>query len=178
MPELGNNETSQTNFIPEYSSGRSRWHTALWLAAVVTVIVLVGLVVWGLIDGWLRCLAIWARPFAPFSTAAIALVASVIALLSYRQRRHADNRAEWWRRVQAAIDLLTEDEKIGRRSGLVLMGHLFADNGPTKKDLRMLMDVGSTLISEVIDRVTTSSQERAVNTDYTGDPSAGQEAGR
>lgn len=94
-----------------------------------------------------------ARPFAPYSTAAIAAIAGVIAWFSYRHRRIAHNRAEWWRRAQYAIDLVcTEDDKVGRNTGMRLLTHLLKDPSSTQSDAELLEDTVDSLIDEVVSR--------------------------
>lgn len=103
---------------------------------------------------------IWAAPFAPFSAAFVAFVAGLIAWLTYRHRRkaddrdyehrrRADNRAEWWRRVQSAIDLATADaDQIGRKTGLTLLDHLSQDQDVTRQDIQLIIEVTNGIIDE------------------------------
>lgn len=114
----------------------------------------------GLIAGWthnavglVRELLTLAEPFAPYSTALVALVAGLIAWISYRHRRIADNRAEWWRRAQYAIDLTcTDDDKIGRNTGMRLLNHLLKDRSATQADAELLEDTVDALVDEVVAR--------------------------
>jgi flagellar biogenesis protein FliO len=41
---------------------------------------------------------------SPMAVLAAAIVAAVVGLLSLRQKAQADNRSEWWRRAQWALD--------------------------------------------------------------------------
>ncbi len=41
---------------------------------------------------------------SPLAVLAAAIVAAVVGLLSLRQKARADNRSEWWRRAQWALD--------------------------------------------------------------------------
>lgn len=119
-------------------------------------------IIWKLLDGGLREAFIWAAPFAPFSTAFVAVIAGAIAWLNYWHRRAADNRtyehqrvvdhrAEWWRRVQSAINLATADsDQIGRGAGIALLSHLADDPDLTPRDLELILDVLNNLMDEVI----------------------------
>ncbi|MCZ2403110.1 hypothetical protein IV498_07925 [Paenarthrobacter sp. Z7-10] len=49
---------------------------------------------------------VWAA-FAPLLAA---IVAALIAVAALWQRRRADNRAEWWRRAQWALDASMSDQ--------------------------------------------------------------------
>lgn len=49
---------------------------------------------------------VWAA-FAPLMAA---VIAALIAVVTLWQRRRADNRAEWWRRAQWALDASMSDE--------------------------------------------------------------------
>lgn len=81
----------------------------------------------------------------------IAVGGAVVAFLSYRQRRIADNRAEWWRRTSNAIELCaTPGPKIGRRTGMQLLTEMLKDPTATRMDAQMLDRVVSTLIDEIV----------------------------
>ncbi|MEV8148822.1 hypothetical protein AB0O52_11845 [Arthrobacter sp. NPDC080073] len=41
---------------------------------------------------------------SPLAVLAAAIVAAIVGLLSLRQKARADNRSEWWRRAQWALD--------------------------------------------------------------------------
>lgn len=88
-----------------------------------------------------------ARMLLPF----VGVGAAVVAFLSYRQRRLADNKAEWWRRVSRAIELCaTAEDQIGRNTGMTLMNYLLTDPTTTQEDAEMLADVVDTLINEIV----------------------------
>lgn len=56
-----------------------------------------------------------AAGLSPLAILIAAVIAGVIALLTLRQRQVADDRSEWWRRTQWALDKATSlnvDEKI------------------------------------------------------------------
>jgi hypothetical protein len=48
--------------------------------------------------------------WAAFAPVIAAIIAAVIAYFTLRQRRRADNRAEWWRRTQWALDASMSDQ--------------------------------------------------------------------
>ena len=87
-------------------------------------------------DGLGHLLALLA-PFAPYATAFAAFVAAMIALSSLSHRRRADSRAEWWRRVEYAMDLTREEGKVGRNTGMQLLTHLLDDRRWDEVDVKM-----------------------------------------
>lgn len=98
---------------------------------------------------WLQIIEACARILLPV----VAVTAAVVAYLSYRQRRLADNRSEWWRRVASAIELCaTAEDKIGRNTGMTLMNHLLKDPTATQADAAMLAEVANELIDEIVER--------------------------
>lgn len=100
------------------------------------------------IPAWLQFVEIGARALLPL----VAVGAAIIGWKSYHQRRLADNRAEWWRRVSNAIELCaTADDQIGRNTGMTLMNHLLRDPTATQDDAEMLEEVVNTLINEIVD---------------------------
>lgn len=134
------------------------------ITSILAFLLFSGLVIWGVAEGWFRELFMWMAPFAPFSTAFVAAVAGVIAWRTYVHRRKIDNRAEWWRRVQSAIDLATTDaDQIGRKTGLTLLSHLSEDPDITSRDLELIRDVAEALMDEVLLEEKTRSTEEVEN---------------
>lgn len=103
-------------------------------------------------DGIAHLLGLF-EPFAPYATAAAAFVAAMIALNSLSHRRQADSRAEWWRRVEYAMDLTREEGKVGRNTGMQLLTHLLDDKRWDEVDVKMLSEANEILISEVVDKL-------------------------
>lgn len=98
---------------------------------------------------WMQWVEACTRALLPV----IALLAAFVAYKSYRQRRVADNRSEWWRRVSDAIELCTtSEEQVGRNTGMALMTHLLKDTTATQVDAKMLGDVVDSLIDEIVDQ--------------------------
>lgn len=98
---------------------------------------------------WMQVFESVARMLLPL----VAIVAAGVAYLSYRQRRLADNKAEWWRRVSKAIELCaTAEDQVGRNTGMTLMNHLLTDPTTVQEDAAMLADVVDSLINEIVDR--------------------------
>lgn len=145
-----------------------RWSIIVGGVATVAIAVLL-LVGWGLRDGWILDFPVWlgamltlAAPFAPYATALVAIIASWIAFSTLKHRRQADQetlaqreaadkKAEWWRRVQFAIRLVTvESDKIGRNTGMTLLTHLVKDPSSTADDAALLVDTVNTLIDEIV----------------------------
>lgn len=128
-------------------------HTALALAAgnacvLAAAVSLVALLPDQAIDV-ARTGLLLARPFAPYSTAAVAFFGGIIAWRSYVHRRNSDYRAEWWRRVQHALEMATVDEdRLGRETGLRLLVRLVEDESATEADAALLYEISQSLISE------------------------------
>lgn len=88
---------------------------------------------------------------APFSTAIVGAIAAIIALFTLSHRRRADSRAEWWRRVEYAMDLTREDDRVGRNTGMQLLIHLLDDRRWDPTGVTMLDEVNETLIQEILE---------------------------
>lgn len=95
---------------------------------------------------------------APFSTAIVGGVAALIALFTLGHRRRADSRAEWWRRVEYALDLTREVDRVGRNTGMQLLIHLLDDRRWDANDVRMLHEANEILVLEILER---SSRDHA-----------------
>lgn len=142
----------------DQASHHSRFSRRKKAVFVSIIIVVIGLLVWGSFTGWVRDAGnvalewfAWAKPIAPFSTAIVATAAGLIALVSYRQRRLADDRAEWWRRAQYALDLIMVDsEQLGRKPGMKLLDHLVEDSKVTSRDAAMLKNAVKAIADEVV----------------------------
>ncbi|OMH36880.1 hypothetical protein BGP79_14155 [Tersicoccus sp. Bi-70] len=100
-----------TFFAPEVRALRfiTRWlfllKTPIVLAVIVAVVFL--LLPMPVRDGtvtWLRQTGEIISGFAPAAIVVTAVVAGVVAYWTIRQKNDADRRAEWWRRMQWAID--------------------------------------------------------------------------
>ncbi|WP_010551901.1 hypothetical protein [Brachybacterium paraconglomeratum] len=89
---------------------------------------------------------------APFSTAIVGAIAAAIALFTLSHRRRADSRAEWWRRVEYALDLTREDDKVGRNTGMQLLVHLLDDRRWDPTDVTMLDEANEILVQEILER--------------------------
>lgn len=114
---------------------------------------------------WLRDtadgLAHWlglAEPFAPYVTATVAAVAAAIALLTLRHRIRADSRAEWWTRAEYALDLIREENKVGRNTGMVLLYGLLDDERWDAADVVTLGKANQVLINEITARARRASE--------------------
>lgn len=91
-----------------------------------------------------------AAPFAPFSTATVALVAGAIAWRSHRHRLITDRRAEFWRRMQYALDLiLTTDDPVARNTGMSLASSLSEDGLFTQRDVALWESTVASLIDQI-----------------------------
>ena len=96
-----------------------------------------------------------AQPLAAFTPLLVAAVALLAWQLSYRahlQRERADERAEWWRRVQDGVALVTDPEERFRSTGFKLLGSLvYIEPGRTVpyEDLVLLRDIVNSLRDDV-----------------------------
>jgi hypothetical protein len=73
-----------------------------------------------------------------FLTAAIA---AIVAWKTYRQRKAADERAEWWRRTQWAIDYASDHDLEKGRIGLRTLRFLMSSDLASPEDKSMVKDV-------------------------------------
>lgn len=78
---------------------------------------------------------------APLGLMAIGLLGAIVAYISYRQRRRADVRAEWWRRVQFAIEMACSDDAETSRIGTELLAALGKQGEATPNDMRLLAEI-------------------------------------
>lgn len=91
-------------------------------------------------------------PIAPFSTALVALVASVLAYFTLRQRRLADNKTQWWARVEFATRLAVaeDDDSRERTAGELLLNHLQTDTkAATDADTVLLSSLAEVLTEDI-----------------------------
>lgn len=89
--------------------------------------------------------------FAPFGMALVGLFAAWIARSSLEQRRAADAKSEWWRRVEFALTFASRDEKeVGRNAGMELLTAELNDPLATEEDKEMLAEVVDVLIDEIV----------------------------
>lgn len=107
--------------------------------------------------GWHRDFLNWvvpraeaAAPIAPFLTPTVAVLVGTVALVSHLHRREYDRRAEWHRRMQYAVDLLTEDGNPARVvAGSLLLEELLVDRIATRSDGAALRRIALELRSEI-----------------------------
>lgn len=118
----------------------------------------------------MRGLAQWAEPlapFAPFLVAIVAVAAWEISRRSLRQReladRHAliqreaaDDRSQWWQRVESAVAMITNGDRAFSSSGFMLLQALINDPKIVDEDKKLLrklitelaQDLGESVVSE------------------------------
>ncbi|GAA1408774.1 hypothetical protein AUR04nite_29010 [Glutamicibacter uratoxydans] len=84
---------------------------------------------------------------APLATLIVGSAALATGLLGWSQKRKADQKAEWWRRIQYSIDLITSEKKDEVIVGTLILAHLGNENPQGKILLRR-----STPISDHSDR--------------------------
>ena len=96
-----------------------------------------------------------AQPLAAFTPLLVAAVALLAWQLSYRahlQRERADERAEWWRRVQDGVALVTDPEKRFRTTGFKLLAglsHFGTTSAVPYDDVVMLREIIKSLRDDV-----------------------------
>lgn len=96
---------------------------------------------------WLGMIRAAGLGLGPLLTFAAALIAAKIAHRAYRQRKEADERAEWWRRVQWALEYASDPDAEKVRIGLRALNHLVDSSLANDDDKDMVRDV----LDEVID---------------------------
>ena len=98
------------------------------------------------LPGWLEVLRAVGLGLGPFLVFLSALVAAIVAWRAYRQRKEADERAEWWRRTQWAIDYASDEDAGKAGIGLEALSRLEDSPLATDED-RQLMKA---ILAEVI----------------------------
>jgi hypothetical protein len=58
------------------------------------------------------------------ATLMVGLLALVVGVLGWNQKRNADRKSEWWRRAQYAIDLTLAEERNKAIAGFSILGHV------------------------------------------------------
>lgn len=91
--------------------------------------------------------ALYVQALTPALAALLAALASVVAYVTYRQRKLADDRAEWWRRVQYAMELVLSNSGKKTETGMQLLDHMSKDKRSLQADLDMIQDVGKVMVT-------------------------------
>lgn len=92
-----------------------------------------------------------------FATAA---TAAIVAWKTYRQRKEADERAEWWRRTQWAIDYASDHDLEKGRIGLRTLRFLMSSDLASPEDKSMVKDVLAVTITAQQNRTYNGSTEQ------------------
>lgn len=98
------------------------------------------------LPAWLEILRAVGLGFGPFLLFLSALIAAIIAWRAYRQRKEADERAEWWRRAQWAIDCAIDRDEERAIVGLEALTLLAASPLASAEDRELL----ETLSEEIV----------------------------
>lgn len=101
---------------------------------------------------WLEVVRAVGLGFGPFLTFGAAIIAAVIALRAYRQRKEADERAEWWRRAQWALDHASGQDLERGRVGLRTLDHLVDSELASAEDRALIAEVLAEVIEAVVER--------------------------
>lgn len=90
----------------------------------------------------------WIPVLGPLGTLGIVIV----GFIAYRQRVIADKRAQWWTRVDRAIDAaLNDEDPQTREAGIIALTHLSDPKLATKEDKALLLEVAKVIQGEVLE---------------------------
>lgn len=98
---------------------------------------------------------------APLATFAVALV----AFLTFRQKKEADERDAWWDRAVKALDLMTEDDGLAQDAGMALADRLSQSKLAKQEDQLMFQAATEALEKALTRRL---EDERRLRTDAKG----------
>lgn len=92
----------------------------------------------------------------PVGAVLLTATAAFIAFKTYQQRKRADDRAEWWRRVQFTVGLMLSNDSAERDAGMELMNHLWGIPDADPGDLEMIRNVARVVIEGIVEKTTGS----------------------
>jgi hypothetical protein len=76
--------------------------------------------------------------WAAFAPVIAAVVAGLIAAAALWQKRRADNRSEWWRRTQWALDASFDEDPERQAMGLAVLEVLADSRMVTNEEIRIV----------------------------------------
>lgn len=155
------------------TSRRSWWRQRRWMISTAVLLIIAVLCVIPSVRLHVRAvgLAQWAQPLATFTPLLLGAMAAIACRVAYRnyvvareqfehrraaddatlqQRRAADARAEWWRRVQSAIELVTSQDREFTASGFTLLYALADDVEVSFEDVETLRRIIGSLEEDVV----------------------------
>lgn len=119
--------------------------------------------------------------FAPFSALVAAFLIAGVAWRTLKQKRESDNRSEWWKRTQWALDATTSEDPVMIAYGEGMLKLLVESKMANKEDKQVLDAIWTKsetqmepdgierLIKEVAERELTEEQRASVDS-YIDDP--------
>jgi hypothetical protein len=84
--------------------------------------------------GWLGALSL----LGPVATGAAAMMALAVGVATIRQRDRADQREQWWKRAQWALELTHADDAALTTRGYAALEHLARSDLATADEQRLL----------------------------------------
>lgn len=114
-------------------------------------------------------------PAQAWVTLVVGLVAAGGVLITWRQKNHADRRAEWWRRVSWAFDHALSADEAEAEFGWLMVQHL-ADSGlVTKGDAELFQTVAERWITSDTEQSPTPGDDDEL--DDAASPAEGDDPG-
>lgn len=93
----------------------------------------------------------WAGALGPAATLVAAVLAAVLALVTLRQRRRSDDKAEWWRRTQWALEQALGLEEERHAVGAAMLKLLSMSELAKPEDLDLHRAAWDALLQDVPD---------------------------
>lgn len=110
------------------------------------------------LPAWLKVTLGVISTAGPLFTLLAALIAGGIAIMAYKQRKRADNQAEWWRRAQWALDHAADEDVEKGRIGLRALEYLLKSSLTTQEDRLFTGAVLTEIISVTVRRAEQSPE--------------------
>lgn len=89
-----------------------------------------------------------AADWGALATAFGAAVSLAVGIATVRQKTRADQRAEWWRRAQWAIDHVISDRDEAAEAGLIALIHLVDSALASDDDVRLVRDLSENIAKQ------------------------------
>lgn len=85
----------------------------------------------------------------------------ITAFLAYRQKKRADDRADWWARADKAIDMMLSKDNTTVNAGMVLVGKLSESRTARRQEHEALRGVVDAIVDGLIADSRVSNAKRA-----------------
>ncbi|TKV56847.1 hypothetical protein FDO65_18565 [Nakamurella flava] len=89
-----------------------------------------------------------AAEWTPLATGLVAAVALLVGVLTVRQKSVSDRRAQWWERVQWAVEQTLHESEERRLIGVVVLTELIDTDQPTRDEVRIIDALADVLLAE------------------------------